>query len=171
MKMFKAFLFIAVILPNSGRAATRGEMLTCAGFIHDIYGPQAGQFISQAQWDNWIQNTDRNYILSNGIHEQIQIISSMTTPDELNYRLQIIDRLLQRGAKIDGFNRDGKTPLRVGIENATHLKAIEFLLAKGANPVLKNQDGRTALEIAESQRTDDFVSRLRRSVRPETSSK
>lgn len=69
---------------------------------------------------------------------------------------QIVDRLLDKGAKIDQRGYRDMTALMAATMNS-HLNVMEKLLGKGAYPDLKNIIGKTALMLAASEKNSKAV--------------
>ena len=61
--------------------------------------------------------------------------------------IEIIELILNNGAKIDFAERDGTTPL-MDAAYCGHPNITKLLLVRGANPHLRNRDGKTAYDIA-----------------------
>jgi len=69
----------------------------------------------------------------------------------IEYRdLDLISRLLEKGADIDALDKFGRTYLMNAAMVASHenTQLVEFLLSAGANPDIKNTAGKTALDLA-----------------------
>lgn len=60
---------------------------------------------------------------------------------------QIIEMLLDVGAKIDSTSDNGTTALMMAARG-NHLEAVKLLLKSGANPNIRNESGGTALNFA-----------------------
>lgn len=56
-------------------------------------------------------------------------------------------QLLRAGAKVDGCDAEGRTPL-IAAAYMSHAEIVEHLLEFGADPDHEDSDGRTALSVA-----------------------
>lgn len=74
---------------------------------------------------------------------------------------EVLRLLLDSGAKVDGANPKGETPLLVAA-SCSQLGTVKLLLEKGANPHLATKDGRTALSVALKARKTAVVAVLRK---------
>ncbi|MDO8436831.1 MAG: ankyrin repeat domain-containing protein [Nitrosomonadaceae bacterium] len=63
---------------------------------------------------------------------------------------EIVEMLLDVGAKIDSTSDNGTTALMMAARG-DHLDAVKLLLQKGANPNIRNESGGTALSFALSR--------------------
>ncbi len=61
--------------------------------------------------------------------------------------IQLVKRLLARGANINQKSQFGSTPL-ISAVTRNHIEMVRFLLAQGANKSIMNTNGLTALTIA-----------------------
>ena len=71
--------------------------------------------------------------------------------------LELAKLLIDRGAKINGTNRDGNTPLIVSTFMC-RTEIVRFLLDKGATTSQKNDRGETALDVVSSPWSDELAS-------------
>jgi ankyrin repeat protein len=82
----------------------------------------------------------------------------------LGGNVDVIDVLLNRGAKIDVKEREsGATALMLAASIA-RTDAVALLLKRGANPVLRDRKGRTALDRAKESNDDQIVKLLETSL-------
>jgi hypothetical protein len=65
----------------------------------------------------------------------------------LNSHLAAVRFLIDKGARINGADADGKTALILAATKG-HREMVELLLKKGANPMLSDKEGKTALSWA-----------------------
>jgi hypothetical protein len=73
---------------------------------------------------------------------------------------------MERGAKVDGTNEDGNTPLHVAAF-LCHKEIVQLLLDKGASALTKNKRGETAIDVvsgAWSKPLGDFYTGIARST-------
>ena len=70
--------------------------------------------------------------------------------------LEMVKLLIQRGAKVNGTNRDGNTPL-VGAAFMCHTEVVRFLLEKGASTSRKNDRQETAIDVVSSPWSKDLA--------------
>lgn len=63
----------------------------------------------------------------------------------LNAAREALERGLEEGARIDGRDKDGRTPLQAACLHG-HIDVARLLLENGASPVAKDKDGLTTLE-------------------------
>ena len=76
-------------------------------------------------------------------------------------RYQIVEMLVDAGAKIDSVDIFGNTPLgRCVFNQSPSVEIIELLLAKRADPKKANKSGVSPLDLAETTSKDDVVALL-----------
>ena len=63
--------------------------------------------------------------------------------------LEIVDYLLTKGAKVDKFNKSGRTALGVAADFGTSTEVVARLIEAGADPEKANKAGKTPLALAE----------------------
>lgn len=64
--------------------------------------------------------------------------------------LEIVDYLLTKGAKVDKFNKSGRTALGVAADFGTSTEIVARLIEAGADPEKANKAGKTPLALAEN---------------------
>ena len=72
--------------------------------------------------------------------------------------------LLEKGAKIDGYDADGKTPLihAAGRRSPGTVDTVKLLLEMGANPAAKDRNGNTPLSEARKRENPEVVALLQK---------
>lgn len=70
-----------------------------------------------------------------------------------------VNELIQKGASINAWDKDGKTPLYRSCENG-RVKMVQLLLNKGANVNLRDKDGFSPLYAACQEGYHDIVKLL-----------
>ncbi|WP_338406692.1 ankyrin repeat domain-containing protein [Wolbachia endosymbiont (group A) of Longitarsus flavicornis] len=69
--------------------------------------------------------------------------------------IDVINALLDKGAKVNAVNKLGDTPLHIAVKDG-NVNLVKALLDKGANFLLKNKDGKTPKDLA----IDDRIKKL-----------
>lgn len=74
---------------------------------------------------------------------------------------EIVELLLEAGAKVNDKNKFGWTPLHLASRQG-HIEIVQMLLKAGADPGAKNKFGRTPLDYAVKYQHTDIVRMLAR---------
>ncbi|MFQ6039423.1 MAG: sigma-70 family RNA polymerase sigma factor [Candidatus Poribacteria bacterium] len=74
---------------------------------------------------------------------------------------EVVECLLEHGAKVDDRNNDGQTPLHAAMESG-NLKAAELLIKHGAEINAKDKQGKTPLKLALEKENEAVADLLRR---------
>jgi uncharacterized protein len=77
--------------------------------------------------------------------------------------VQIVSRLLERGASINAQDDEGFTPLMNACQNR-HVEVVRILLQKKADKSLKNRYGETALSLVRGKYEDTQAGKTRREI-------
>jgi ankyrin repeat protein len=79
---------------------------------------------------------------------------------ERPYRLELVQALLERGARVDAASSNGVTPLMMAAALG-NTEIVRTLLAHGANPNVADNAGNTPLMLAQERNHADIVALLR----------
>ena len=79
-----------------------------------------------------------------------------------NGQLQIVQLLLERGAKVDVDNAVRSTPLIMAVKSE-HVPVVKLLLEHGADPGVKNKMKETALSIAQKRNNKEILQLIQQS--------
>ena len=74
----------------------------------------------------------------------------------MSHHVNIVELLLEKGANVNGRNRDGSTPLHVAVKN-DRLDAARILIAWGAEVNTRDKDGKTPLALAGNRQLLDLL--------------
>ncbi|KAF0221135.1 MAG: serine/threonine-protein phosphatase 6 regulatory ankyrin repeat subunit [Geobacteraceae bacterium] len=86
--------------------------------------------------------------------------------DELTQkRLRMAELLLERGADVEGADKERWTPLRQAVLSANDIDLTRLLLEHGANPGKKDNSGTSPLQLAEQFCSSKMVELLREYLR------
>ena len=66
----------------------------------------------------------------------------------MNVDIQLLKRLIEKGANVNKVRDDGRTPLYMASERENKLEIIQLLLESGADPNVASSDGATSVHIA-----------------------
>jgi ankyrin repeat protein len=91
------------------------------------------------------------------IYEETALIMATGLLKDIN----IIELLIQYGAKINIQNKEGNTPLIFAVNNENE-PMIELLLKHGADPKIKNKDNLSAGDYAVKKKSKDMIELIKR---------
>jgi ankyrin repeat protein len=81
----------------------------------------------------------------NSVVHTLLNVNNRTIPEDT--KLKLLKFFIKRGAPINTYNQNKKTPLHLAIENSHHM-IVKFLLDSGANPNAETINNLTVLQLA-----------------------
>jgi len=121
----------------------------------EVSADRSGTSIHEA-----VRNGDRSAIASFDKLDEIDLSGNTPLTLAVGERKQdIVQLLLERGAKPDAKNRGGDTPLLIALE-ADDSGIVRMLLSRGASPSIQGARGRLPLHLALLQGMPEAIDRL-----------
>ena len=131
--------------------------------VHVDFAEQVAQAIYRNDMDALKKLVCRNQRRAN---DRVPSGSTPLSEAEIRSRLEMVKFLLQRGAKVNGTNRNGNTALRVAAF-LCHEKVVQLLLDKGASTSIKNGRAETPIDVVSgvwSKGLGDFYTGVERAI-------
>ncbi|KAM4055139.1 ankyrin repeats (many copies) domain-containing protein [Hirsutella rhossiliensis] len=91
---------------------------------------------------------DPNHYDLNGNTPLMLFAANLPEDEDYETGPKILDKLVQRGAKVDARNRSGETALHIAVRFGRKL-AVRELVKHGANVYAKEAEGRSVLDVAD----------------------
>jgi ankyrin repeat protein len=101
------------------------------------------------------------YLIEVGADVNLQNPATKETPlmtaAKFSHSIEMVEILVENGARINDADQEGKTPLMMAVNSAKSLEIIKYLVEIGANVHAKDVRGYTALDIANKQDVIDSM--------------